>query len=56
MKEAMVVSLYTGEILHEFTPIEMFMGKQYWTAWCVGQFYTIEDIVEEANCTTYWVK
>lgn len=52
----MVCSSNTGEILHEFTGVDLMLGKQYWTAWCVRQYYTIDEI--DTACdghVTYWV-
>lgn len=54
--KAWVCSAETGEILHEFLPIELFMGRLYWTAWCRRQFYTIVETVEYTDETIYYVK
>lgn len=67
-RKAFVHSANTGKIIKEFSPMEIFMGKQYWTAWCVGQYYRIVDIKTETciknengetveqEITTYLVK
>lgn len=56
MKNVFVCSINTGEIIKDFTPMEVFMGKQYWGAWCVGHFYTIVNEETDGETYTYWVK
>lgn len=48
-RKAFVHSANTGKMIKEFSPMEIFMGKQYWTAWCVGQYYTIVEIKNETT-------
>lgn len=46
-KAADVISSTTGEVIHQFTGADLLRGKQYWRAWCVGNFYRIVDEAEE---------
>ena len=57
-----VCSVNTGEILHEFSGLDLLLGEQYWTAWCVGHFYRITEVAKKFVFpnklvgVTYWVK
>lgn len=55
-KAACIVSANTGEILHEFSKMDIFMGRQWMTAYCVGQFYTIENVEISHGELVYYVK
>lgn len=63
-KIAYVCSVETGEIVKEFSRKEVGKGKQWWTAWCVGNGYGIEEVETRVltvngnsnELTTYWVR
>lgn len=46
----------TGEVIYSFTPMEIFMGKQYMTARIIGRFYTIVEIDERYGRLTFYVR
>ena len=52
---AYVVSSKTGEIIHEFSKMDMFLGKQYMTAKIVGRFYTIDKVEVAYGALTFYV-
>lgn len=54
-ERAYVVSNRTGEILHEFSAMEVFLGKQYMTAMVVGRFYTIDNVEISHGALTFYV-
>lgn len=58
-----VCSVNTGEVLHEFKGLDLLLGEQYWTAWCVGQYYRIVETTKKIDFRSgriaqviYWVK
>ena len=53
--KAVVRSKVTEEVIKEFTGVELYMGNQWWTAWCIGQYYTIDEIEKTYSTITYWV-
>ena len=39
--DACVIHNKTGEVIHDFTKMEIFCGRQYLHAWCVGHYLRI---------------
>lgn len=51
---AAVCSAYTGEVVHEFKGADIARGRQYWVAWCVGNYYRIVEVQNTSNgCILY---
>ncbi len=56
MRCGFVCSEKTGEIIYEFTPMQVFMGTQYMNAWAVGRYYTIVNTEKSRDKYIIWVR